>query len=178
MKSLTIKLLLLVSAAALACSSGNVPPQSSYDHSVSFASLKTFDWHEDPAEEKAPGGAIVDARFVYEHVQADVNADLTKKGFRNAGGAAADFYVEYHTRMAGVLEKDKYGIYSWAPVAAMYYKQGMLVIDIRDSGKKLIWRGWSTRVLGTSPEAIARDISKAVSDILGSFPPSGGAAKS
>jgi hypothetical protein len=178
MKSLTIKLLLLVSAAAIACSStGNAPPQASYDHSVTFASLKTFDWHEDPAEEKAPGGAIVDARFVYEHVQAAVTEDLTKKGFRNAGGAAADFYVEYHTRMAGVLEKDKYGIYSWAPVAAMYYKQGMLVIDIRDSGKKLIWRGWATRLLGTSPEGIARDISKAVSEILSSFPP-GGAARS
>jgi hypothetical protein len=176
MKRLTTRLLLLVSAAALACSStGNAPPQSAYDHSVNFGSLKTFDWHENPDEEKAPGGAIVDARFIYEHVQADVTADLTKKGFRNAGGAAADFYVEYHTRMAGILEKDKYGVYSWAPVAARYYKQGTLVIDIRDASKKLIWRGWSTRLLGTSPEGIARDISKAVSEILAKFPPSGGA---
>ncbi len=73
--------------------------------------------------------------------------------------------------MAGVLEKDKYGIYSWAPVAAMYYKEGTLVLDVRDSQKKLIWRGWATRLLGTSPEGIARDIRHAVDDILKKFPP-------
>ena len=176
MKRVSIRLLVVLAAAALACSStGNAPPQSSYDHSVDFASLKTFDWHENPEEEKQPGGAIVDARFIYEHVQADVAANLTKKGFRNAGGAPADIYITYHTRMAGVLEKDKYGIYSWAPVAAMYYKEGTLVLDVRDSERKLIWRGWATRLLGTSPEGIARDIRNAVNDILKKFPPTGGA---
>ena len=176
MKRLTVRLLLLLSAAALACSStGNAPAQASYDHSVNFSTLKTFGWPENPEQENAPGGAIVDARFVYEHVQSDVSDTLTKKGFRNAGGAAADFYVEYHTRMAGILEKDKYGVYSWAPVAAQYYREGTLVLDIRDSTKKLIWRGWATRLLGTNPEGIARNISKSVSEILASFPPSGGA---
>ncbi|MGH9368789.1 MAG: DUF4136 domain-containing protein [Thermoanaerobaculia bacterium] len=166
--------LALAAAAGLACST-TPPPQAAWDHSSDFSNLKTYDWHEDPAEEKSRGGAIVDARFVFEHIHKEVNGNLEKKGYLPAGSGQPDFYVEYHTRSAGILERDKYGAYSWWSaynyLGSSYYKENVLVIDVRDREKKLIWRGWVTRITGSNPEAIAKDIRKAVSQILASFPP-------
>jgi len=160
----------LLFAAAAGCSSAP-PPASAYDHSVDFKDLKVFDWYADPAEVKAVGGAIVDARFVEEHVKAAVDKDLSKRGYRLSSDGSSDFSIEYHTRANGVLERDQYGLYAWGPVGAQYFRQGTLVLDIRNAEKTLIWRGWYTLTLGTSPEGIARNIRKAVSKILGRFPP-------
>ncbi len=171
--------LALAAAAGLACST-TPPPQAAWDHSVNFSNLKTFEWHEDPAEQKAPGGAIVDARFVYQHIQKEVVAELGKKGLRPAAEGSADFFVEYHVRAAGVLERDKYGAYSWWSaynyLGSSYYKENILVLDVRDREKKLIWRGWVSRITGSSPEAIAKDIRKAVGQILAPFPPAAASA--
>jgi Domain of unknown function (DUF4136) len=174
MKPLRIALAPLCAALALACTH-LPPPQSSWDHEANFANLKSFDWYADPAEDKTIGSAVVDTRFVDDHVKKDATATLQKKGYSPAAGGAADFYLDYHTRAAGVISRDKYGAYAWwgMPVymGSQNYKEVILAIDVRDRDKKLIWRGWLTKIAGSSPEAIARQIEKAVDQILAMFPP-------
>jgi hypothetical protein len=170
------RILALVPAAALAAACRTTPPpQAAWDHSIDFSRLKTYEWWEDPEGHKLRGGAIVDARFVELHIQKEVNALLEKKGFRPAAGGPNDFFVQYHIRAAGMLERDKYGAYSWWSaynyLGSTYYREAILAIDVRDPDKKLLWRGWVTRVTGRTPEAIARDIRKAVSKVLAPFPP-------
>jgi hypothetical protein len=174
MRSRTILAIIPAAALATACSV-TPPPQAAWDHSIDFTAFKTYEWHKDPDEQNPRGGAIVDGRFVDLHIQKAVNALLEKKGFHPAAGGPSDFYVQYHIRAAGMLERDKYGAYSWWSaynyLGSTYYREAILAIDMRDRDKKLIWRGWVTRVTGRSPEAIAKDIKKAVSKVLAFFPP-------
>ncbi len=165
---------LLLAACLAACSSGTPPPQIAWDHSVNFSALKTFGWYADPNEDKGVGGAIVDARWVDDHVKAAVTADLKTKGLSPAGSGTADFYVDYHTRAGGIMERDQYGAYSWWtgwPSGASYSKQAVLILDVRDRDKKLIWRGSETKVLGHDPEALNRQVREAVARLFRNFPP-------
>lgn len=160
--------------AAFSCSR-LPPPQSSWDREVNFASLKTFGWYADPAEDKGVGSAIVDTRYVQDHVMKDTTAALEKKGYRRAGDDTADFFMDYHTRAAGIVTRDKYGAYGWwaMPVymGSQVEREAILALDVRDRDKKLIWRGWVTKTVGTSPEAIGRNIKKAVDQLMALFPP-------
>ena len=180
MKNLKLPLLLLLAAIPLSCSP-KPRPQSAYDHAASFSSLKNFDWYADPAEDKGVGAAVVDTRWVDEHVKAAVTAELEKKGLRPAAGAPPDFFVDYHTRAAGISQRDKYGAYTWwSPytyVGSETRKQATLALDVRDAEKKLIWRGWITVTVGTSPEEIDRQVRKYVGELLSDFPPGTAAAR-
>ena len=180
MKSRKLSLLLLLAAFPLSCSP-RPRPQSAYDHAASFSNLKTFDWYADPAEDKGVGGAVVDTRWVDEHVKAAVTEELGKKGLRPAKGAAPDFFVDYHTRAAGISQRDKYGMYTWwSPytyVGSETRKQATLALDVRDAEKKLIWRAWITATVGTSPEEIYRQVRKSVGELLSDFPPGMAAAR-
>ena len=179
MKSLKISPLLLLAAILLSCSP-RPRPQSAYDHAATFSNLKTFDWYADPAEDKGVGAAVVDTRWVDEHVKAAVTEELGKKGLRPAKGAAPDFFVDYHTRAAGISQRDKYGAYTWwSPytyVGSETRRQATLALDVRDAEKKLIWRGWITVTVGTSPEEIDRQVRKYVGELLSDFPPGTAAA--
>ena len=48
------------------------------------------------------------------------------------------------------------------------------MLDIRDSQKKLIWRGGRTAMIGTNPDELAKDIDRAVALLLAEFPPKTG----
>jgi uncharacterized protein DUF4136 len=163
----------LCSAGLAACST-TPPPQIAYDRSINFSRYKTFDWYADPSEEKSVGGAIVDARWVNDHVKAAITAELANKGIRAADSAPPDFYVDYHTRSGGIAERDQYGVYSWwtgMPTGTNYYKQAVLILDVRDPQKKLVWRGAETKVLGTDPEQLDRQVKSAVATLFKNFPP-------
>jgi hypothetical protein len=178
MKLARLGSILLAVALALACSS-TAPPQSSYDHEANFGALKTFGWYADPAEDKGVGSAIVDTRFVEVNVKKDVTEVLKKKGFQPAAAdATPDFFADYHTRAAGILSRDVYGAYAWwsMPVymGTQSQREAVLAIDFRDGNKKLIWRGWVSKLVGSSPEKIARQIRSSVEEILAKFPPAPG----
>jgi hypothetical protein len=116
----------------------------------------------------------VDGRFIDEHVRAAVEKEMQKKGYAKTE-STADIYISYSTNPAGVASQDKFGRYGWwSPTlvgGTKYQKEGSLVLDVRDRDHKLVWRGFKQAILGTSPEALARDIDDAVDDLLGKFPP-------
>jgi hypothetical protein len=166
-------------AGAFACGPKVPPPDFAYDHTANFTNLHTYAWFDDP-NWKMPGGfSVVDGRFIDEHIRGAVNANLQKKGLRLVESGDADLYVIYHTDSAGVLSQDKWGVYTWWNMAYVGYagtkwqKQGSLVLDIRGADKKLVWRGARTALLGSNPDALAKNIDSAVNLLLASFPPSG-----
>jgi hypothetical protein len=163
-------------AAAVGCGSKTPPPQFAWDKSASFANLKTFAWHDGPPFHYPDGGGMVDARFIDEHVRRSVERALAKKGYQKTDAATPDIWVTYHTGLAGIEDHDTWGRYSWwSPpihVRSEYEKQGTLALDVRDPGKKLIWRGMLTRPAGRSPEQLSDAIDHAVDDLLAKFPPS------
>jgi len=165
---------LLVAAAAIACSK-LPPPEFAYDKTASFANLKTFGWYEGKEFKYPRGGSVVDGRFIDEHVRKDVEAELTRKGYQKVGGGSPDFFVSYSTSADGIVDQDIYGAYSWwSPavyVSTAYDRWATLTLDVRDSGKKLIWRGAISRTAGENPEKVGDAIQKAVGVLLTNFPP-------
>jgi uncharacterized protein DUF4136 len=158
---------------AMACST--TPPEFAWDKAASFANLKTFAWFDGEGFQYPRGGSIVDGRFVDENVRRDVEQELARKGYRKDDGSP-DFFVTYHTNSAGVSDRDVYGSYSWwSPViyvGSAYERNGTLVLDIRDRGHKLVWRGAITRPSGQNPKEVGEAIQEAVTVLLQKFPPS------
>jgi hypothetical protein len=177
MRTLRASAILLCLAATLACAGKNPAPDFAYDHTASFANLKTYAWFEDPTWEFPQGNSIVDGRFVDQHIRQAVNDTLKKKGFAQADAGSASFLVSYHGGSAGVMSQDKWGVYQWWNTyyvdyaGTKYRKQSTLTLDVRGADKKLIWRGVRTAMIGTNPEELAKDIDRAVSLLLGEFPP-------
>jgi Domain of unknown function (DUF4136) len=176
-KNLLRAAILTALSAATACAHKNPPPDFAYDHATSFANLQTYAWWADPSWKMPQGNSIVDGQFLDRHIREDVDAALQKKGYRKVESGTPSFYVAYHTDAAGVLSQDKYGVYNWWSWAYVgyagtkYQKQGMLVLDVRDDRKELVWRGARTATIGSNPDALARDIDAAVALLLAEFPP-------
>jgi len=170
------KLIALVPLMALAACTQAPPPEFAFDKAANFANLKTFAWFDGEGFQFPRGGSIVDGRFVDENVRRDVEEELARKGYRKDDGGSPDFFVTYHTGSAGVTDRDVYGSYSWwSPViyvGSAYERNGTLVLDIRDRGHKLIWRGAITRPSGQNPKEVGEAIHEAVTELLQKFPPS------
>jgi len=168
---------LIAALLASACGGPKIPPpQFAWDKAASFANVKTFAWHDGPPFQYPHGGGMVDGRFIDEHVRQSVEKALAKKGYQKTDAATPDVWVTYHTSQDGILDHDTWGRYSWwSPpiyVQGNWEKLGTLALDVRDGGKKLIWRGMLTREAGRNPEELADAIDKAVNDLLAKFPPS------
>ncbi len=165
---------LFLAGAILSCTPAP-RPDFAYDHAANFTNLKTFEWYADPSEDKTVGATVVDSRWAEEHIKGAITEELGKKGLRPASGASPDFYADYHTRAAGIMQRDKYGLYSWWGfpnyLGSETASQGTLALDVRDPDKKLIWRGAITVTIGTSPEEIDRQLRKYVAELFANFPP-------
>ena len=58
-----------------------------------------------------------------------------------------------------------------------YRHRSILVLEIRDSQKTLIWRKARMTATGSNPDALAKGIDHAVGKLLAHFPPKTGAEK-
>jgi hypothetical protein len=151
-----------------------------FDPAFRFMPPKTYAWFDDPNFKMPGGSSIVDGKFVDDNVRRAIDETLKKKGVQPAApGATPDIYVSYSTRADGVASQDRFGAYHWWSgtvwAGTKYQKAGTLWIDIRDSEHKLVWRGLKSAIVGTNPDAMKRDIDKAVSELLAQYPPPPGA---
>src|SRR5215831_5088106 len=171
-------ILLAVAAAEAACTAGKPSIQFAWDHTATFAGVKTFAWYDGPPFQYPHGGGMVDGRFIDEHVRKAVEKELGKKGYVKSGGGQPDIFVTYATSPDGVVSQDKWGAYdTWTNtiyITTQYEKEGTLVLDIRNSGMKLVWRGAYSGMIGRNPEQLADKIDSSVSTLLAKFPPPAG----
>ena len=178
---MTRTLLALGLAAALLSACAGAPTYDyAFDPNFRFTPPKTYAWYDDPAFKMPGGGAVVDGRFIDENIRRAIDETLQKKGVQPAAsGATPDIYVSYSTRAEGASSQDRVSSYSWwsglYETSTKYRQGGTLWINIRDSEQKLIWRGLKSALLGTNPDALRRDIDRAVSELLAEYPPPPGA---
>jgi hypothetical protein len=173
-------LLLLIATAALAvfaaaCGGTHPKPVFAWDHKISFVNLKSYAWYADPSKYKMPhGDSIIDGAFLDAHIRSAVDDALRKKGYQKVDAASANMLVAYSSGDTGVGEHDEYGNYEWATgyvVATNWEKERTVTVDIRDSTKKLIWRGSIDRVEGSNPDAVARELDREIDTLISHFPP-------
>ena len=203
MKNLRCSGILLVSCLVLACAHKTPRPDFAYDHSASFEGLKSYAWFDDPKWAMPDGNSIVDGQFMDRTIREAVNESLTKKGFEKVEKDPS-FYVAYREGSAAGLSQDKWDLSTQRPAACppdcyistdygisigtpdlspasvadtgtRYRKQLVVEVNVRDSGRRLVWRGVRTTGIGTNPREVARDLKDAVASLLAKFPPKTGA---
>jgi hypothetical protein len=164
-----------VAMLAAACGGTHPKPVFAYDHKANFAVLKTYAWYADPTFVIPHGDSIIDGAFLDEHIREAIDNAMHKKGYTKVDPANANMLVAYHTGDTGVGEHDEFGNYEWWSgyvVATNWEKERTVTIDIRDSSRKLIWRGQVSRLEGSNPDAVARDLNGEIGTLLSKFPPS------
>lgn len=111
---------------------------------------------------------------------ATVERDLASKGYFKTTGGDPELLVTYElviTDKEDVITHN-YDYWRGAPsetyVDVSVYREGTLVVDIVDPAQnRVIFRGWATGVVQgeLSPEQSEALINRAISKILGKFPP-------
>ena len=165
-----------VALLTAACGYG-IKASSDYDHSVNFASYRTFS----VMKGNSCGNPVSDQR-----IAADVTTALASKGWREApeGEAQAAVVVHSSTKTRHTYETfyDGWNGWGWrrrgwggftsATTYEQDYKVGSVVVDIFDAKTKAgIWHGHASDVLsGNAPEN-AQINQQAVAKMFASFPP-------
>ncbi len=169
-----VALVASLAVLAAACAGTHPKPVYAYDHTVSFVGLTTYAWYKDPAFKIPHGDSIIDGAFLDSHIRSAVDDALRKEGYQKVDPAHATLLVAYNSGDTGVGERDEFGNYEWATgyvVATNWEKERTITIDIRNSGRKLIWRGSINRLEGQNPDAVARELDREVGTLLSHFPP-------
>jgi hypothetical protein len=176
-RTMRLSLLLAAAAAALAvaCAGTHPKPVYAYDHNATFTDMKTWAWYDDPTFKIPHGDSIIDGAFLDGHIREAIENALHKKGYEKVNPTTASMLVIYHTGDTGVGERDEFGNYEWwtgAVVATNWEKERTVTIDIRNSARKLVWRGQIDRLEGQNPDAVARELNREVATLISHFPPS------
>lgn len=185
--------ILLLLCAVLTAAKKKPPSDPAFDPAADFSRLKSYAWIDGASGAAPEGNSIVDGQFIDRRVREAVNARLTRKGFVKVEKDPS-FYVAYREGAAGGMSQNKWDVppkYAidepWlqagevrqpvldpafvADSGTNYRKRSILVLDILDSQKKLIWHGSRTSMTGTNPDELAKSIDHAVGRLLEKFPP-------
>jgi len=176
--------IVLVSLMLSACASSvNID----YDKDANFKTFKTYNVEKTPV--RVSVDTRIDSPFMQERVAKELDAVLTKKGFKYLK-ANAELTVKYYLDIRREIETDDSGVSigfgSFSSHSAIGFGFGVpvgetssidklvLTIDVISSKTDtLIWRGslGYTLVDGATPETYSRLIKDLVSEILENFPP-------
>jgi len=173
MNWIRVFLLLFVTTWATACST-TFPVTSTYEPSMDYSRLKTYDWMPRTGTGDDLNETII-AKTVGQLIEKAVDRELAAKGYVKQPGEKPDFYVAYR---ASVEEKSEPKVQTYTcgtricsqGVDISHYRQGTLILDIiQGETKEVIWRGSTVRV--TDPSQRETIINEAVKGILSQFPP-------
>lgn len=178
-----------------ACASNEPSVTTDYATDVDFSRWQSYRWYGDvfPSKEEE----FRSYNDSYQRIRAAVDDYLTTRGYREAVGDGADFFVNYHVSTHNNVKIDNFARYSGdggvhggvstgtygSSVAIGYsspnhgvrtYKEGTAVIDIIESAsKRVAWRGvaegrMSKDVDLSKRRRVTREV---VEMLLGQFPP-------
>jgi len=176
--------IVLVSLMLSACASSvNID----YDKDANFKKFKTYNIEKTPV--RVSVDTRIDSPFMQERVAKELDAALTKKGFKHLKGNA-ELTVKYYLDLRQEVETDDSSVSIGFGTSSRSSAMGMgfmvpvgetssidklvLTIDVISSKTDtLIWRGslGYTLVDGATPETYSQFIKKLVAEILENFPP-------
>jgi hypothetical protein len=174
-RRLLISLSMLAVISLIACS--NVGVKTDFDPDIDFTSYKTYDWLN--IDSRQGESTYANVELVDQRIKRAVDEQLTDFGYIHADNGQPDFLVAYYTITNDKERAADYGYRYFGhshrvnDVQVYQYDQGTLIIDIVDTKlNQLIWRGWASQSLDNI-NPTEDQIQKAVSQILGQFPPEG-----
>jgi hypothetical protein len=130
---------------ATGCATLNV--NSYMERGVDFRQYRTYNWA--PADTWSTGDPRLDNnRFFDERVRAQVEKELTRRGFEKTAAQQPDILVHYHASVSqeiDVRELDSSQSYcADHDCRPFIYRKGTLFVDlVEPRTDKLMWRGWA-----------------------------------
>jgi hypothetical protein len=167
-------LALVAALLAAGCTGTRPKPVYAYDKSANFATMKAWDWYNDPTFQVPHGDSVIDGAFLDGHIRSAIEDAMHHKGYEKVKADRASMFIIYHTGDVGVGERDEFGNYEWwtgAVVATDWEKERTVIVDIRNRDRKLVWRGQIARLEGSNPNAVARELNREIGTLLSHFPP-------
>jgi hypothetical protein len=168
---------LLGFALAVACAGTHPAPRVAWDPNADLSPPRTYAWDDRPGQQSPTGDSIVDGAFLDKRIRAAAERELATHGYRPAPpGTTPDILVSYQTGQDGVGSADEWGTYTWWSYPRYVYegsgyeKERGLTLELRDREHKLLWRGQVSRLEGTNPEAVGREIDREVAELLSRLP--------
>jgi len=175
MKRETVAVILAAALLTAACGY-SIQASTDYDHSINFASYKTFS----VTKGSTSGNPLCDQR-----IAAGVSSALTAKGWQEVPDSEAQATVVVHTStktkhtyqtfydgFGGGWRWRRFGGFTGATTYEQDYKVGTVVVDIFDAkSKEAIWHGNAAGVLSGKATENARINDRAVAKMFANFPP-------
>ena len=180
--------------ALLAGCAHQIQIKSNYDQAAHFGGWKTYAWA--PGTQTGLSDPRLNAAFIDPQVRADVNRELTAKGYVPGSPATADFLVSYHVALADETGIDRSSDRAVAsayvaefqdenPNTVVYgtamgvsaldvYQVGTLLLRITNpQTHKTVWRATAQARLAENVSRAQRQarLKNAVHLILDKFPP-------
>lgn len=179
MRKTTLVLILAIAAAGCA----TLTVSSHIERGVNFADYVTYDWG--PADNFPVGDPRLDNNpFFRDHMQGEIEKQLSLKGYERAWAGEPDLLVHYHASVnqkVDVYNADtEYGYcYANCQPQVVDFEQGTLVVDVIDAKtSKVVWRGWAQDVMNgviDNQDRLDRQVNEGVTKMM-QFLPRGGAA--
>jgi hypothetical protein len=145
------------------------------------ANLRQYDTYEWGVPDNQPVGdpRLDNNRFFDEHVRAQVEKELERRGFRKATSGEPGLLVHYHASVSeqiDVRELDRSNGYCAVTDCRPYiFDRGTLFVDLVERGTdRLLWRGWAEGSISgviDNQAWMESVIDKAVARILTRLPP-------
>jgi hypothetical protein len=136
----------IISALALTgCASMNV--NSYTERGVDFAQYHSYNWG--PPDQKTTGDPRLDNNpFFHERIQAEVERQLTRRGYLKTTTGQPDLTIHYHASISQEVDvngADRQAGYCGDGDCQPYvYEAGTLLFDLVDTHtNRVIWRGWA-----------------------------------
>jgi hypothetical protein len=146
--------------------------KTDYDRRVDFNDYVTYKWM--PYPEKRSKRAVPEGSFLDMRIRRAVESELLNKGYVLRESGQVDALIAYHVSVQRRVHVSYpyYGYWYPGPAAhAHSYREGTIVVDVVDPGKKqLIWRGTALGAVGSIDESEEK-IDKAIGKIFERYPP-------
>lgn len=176
---------------ALSAGCASIDTHADWDPAVDFLRLQTWKWAQNAQTMTGNTAADTDG-LLARRVTAAIDQTLSSKGYVETGTDQADFEVawfftvEDRTQVTTINDYQGYGAgyrgwygagyggYSTSQTMVDNYRQGTLIIDVKDGASgELIWRGSGSARLKekTDPATAQARANDAVAQILARFPP-------
>lgn len=176
----------LIAVLILGCSTLQV--SQDYDNGANFSKLRTFAWQNDVQPKN--DDIRLNSSLLDNRIRRAVEEALISAGFTKTTKQEADFLVAYELAVQQKIESGpssgvgfgfgvggpRGGILISSGPDVRSYDQGLLLIDVLDSGNgRLLWQGKATdrMIEHSDPGQNAEKINETVKKVLAQFPPAG-----
>ena len=170
-----LKLMILILTGLLLFSCNPLMIKADYDVDVDFSKYKTYHWTKIKTN-KSKREKLSMNPFIIKRIKKMIEVNLMTKGLKSTESkkeANLLLAIYFHNKNKVSVSHVGYGYGPWyqSGVVVNEYKEGTMVIDFVDTGKKeLVWRGIASGI-AHKDDYSEEDVEYIVGRILRQYPP-------